>query len=60
MFEHFAANNSVRGIARDMLLVLKEALGFDWQYVWADDMGIKNESTGKWTGVAQMLIDGVS
>ncbi|CAG7820552.1 unnamed protein product, partial [Allacma fusca] len=56
--QRFAGNNTVLGIAKTMLNVLKEALGFDWEFVWPtdDNIGIWNASTGTHTGIVDMLI----
>ena len=59
VFQKFE-NNTISGIAEDMLGVLQEALGFDWEFVWTNQVGIKNDTTGKWNGLAKLILDEVN
>ncbi|CAL8084674.1 unnamed protein product, partial [Orchesella dallaii] len=51
-------NNSFKGVARQILGVFRETLGFDWKLVFPpendNDVGIKGDD-GNWTGVLGML-----
>jgi len=57
-------NNSFTGVARTILGVFREMLGFDWELVWAEDgsndVGIWDENTGNFTGVHGLLQSGVN
>jgi len=57
------ANNTFKGVARQILGVFRETLGFHWELVFPpegdNDVGIQDEK-GNWTGVLGMLKRGVS
>lgn len=63
MVDTIKGNNSFTGVARQIMGVFRETLGFDWQLVFPEpgdnDVGIRDEKTGNWTGVLGMIQDGV-
>lgn len=59
MNETIPGNNSFTGVARTILGVFRETLGFDWELKFPNktdnDVGLLDEKTGNWTGVLGML-----
>jgi len=54
-------NNSFKGVARTILGVFREVLGFDWELVFPEDncVGYVDEN-GEASGVMKLLLEGVS
>ena len=55
-------NKTLDGVAKTVINVLRQAIGFDYEIVTPQDgtIGLYNETDGTWSGILGMLKRGVS